>query len=215
MTSPPRRTYRSTLRAAQARQTRHAIVSAAGRLFARDGFGATTIDAIAEDAGVSRKTVFTAVGGKIELLKIALDWAIAGDDEPLAVADREPVSRLMHQDDPAALLRGWAKVLAEIDHRVAALVRAMEIAASLDPAARRLFNQAQTQRLQGARAVVDRLVDLTALNSALTADEAADIAWLFADPALYDWLVRQRGWPLDRFAQWLSDALCRQLLAQG
>ena len=212
MTTPTRRSYRSTLRTAHARQTRQAIVGAASLLFARDGFGATTLDAIAEEAGVSRKTVFTAVGGKIELLKLALDWAIAGDDAPVAVADRPTVSRLMHQRDPAALLRGWAKVLAEIDHRVAALVRAMEIAAGIDPTARTLFDQTQGQRLEGARTVVDRLVELNALDSALTPDEATDIAWLYADPALYDRLVRQRGWPLDRFAEWVGDALCRQLL---
>src|SRR6185312_13590736 len=104
-----KRQYRSTLRANQARQTRQTIVTAASRLFAREGFGATTIDAIAAEAGVSRKTVFTAVGGKIELLKLAIDWAIAGDDEPVAVEDRPTVSRLLRQRDPEALLRGWAK----------------------------------------------------------------------------------------------------------
>lgn len=212
MATPARRQYRSTLRATQARETRKAIVLAASRLFARDGFGATTIDAIAEEAGVSRKTVFTAVGGKVELLKFAIDWAVAGDDEPVPVEQRPAVSGLLRQGDASALLRGWARVVAEIDHRVAALFRAMEIAAALDPAAQLLFAEAQAQRLQGARTVVDRVVELDALNTRLGLDEAIDIAWFFADPALYDRLVLRRGWPLDRFADWLADALCRELL---
>ena len=212
MASPVRRQYRSSLRAGQARQTRQAIVSAASRLFAEDGFGATTVDAIADEAGVSRKTVFTAVGGKVELLKLAIDWAVAGDDEPVAVEDRPPVGRLLRQRDAAELLRAWAKVAAEIDDRVASLYRAMEIAAELDAAAQSLFEDAQAQRLQGARIVVNRLVELHALNAELTPDEATDIAWFFSDPALYDRFVHRRGWPLDRFADWLADAMCRELL---
>jgi AcrR family transcriptional regulator len=213
MTSTARRSYRSTLRASQARQTRQAIVSAARRLFARDGFGATTIDAIADEAGVSRKTVFTSVGGKVELLKLALDWAIAGDDQPIAVEERPEMIRLLGLRDPAALLRGWAQVLVEIDARVAALVRAMELAAELDPAARSVFEEAQGQRLKGARTVVDRLLDLDALNQGLTTKEATDIAWFFGDPTLFDRFVRKRGWSIGRFTDWLANALCRELLA--
>jgi AcrR family transcriptional regulator len=183
-------------------------------LFTRDGFGTTTIDAIADEAGVSRKTVFTAAGSKIELLKLALDWAIAGDDEPVPVADRPEVKRLLDDQDPAAMLRGWATVMADIDHRVAPLFRAVEIAAGLDPAAELLFEEAQAQRLRGTRTLVNRLIDLNALNRGLTRYEATDLAWLFSDPALYDRLVRRRGWSWDRFADWLGDAMCRELLAQ-
>jgi hypothetical protein len=67
--------------------------------------------------------------------------------------------------------------------------------------------------LEGARTVVDRLVDLDALDHGLTAKEAADIAWFFGDPALYDRFVRKRGWSVGRFAEWVADALCRELLA--
>ena len=61
-----------------------AIVDAAAGLFIAHGYGGTTVDAIAEAAGVSRKTVFTSVGGKADALKFALDWAVTGDDAPVA-----------------------------------------------------------------------------------------------------------------------------------
>jgi hypothetical protein len=38
------------------------------------------------------------------------------------------------------------------------------------------------------------------------------MVWLAMDPALFDRLVRVRGWPTSRFEDWLADTLCRQLL---
>ena len=83
----PKRPYQSALRDEQARTTRRAIVEAGAALFVERGYAGTTVDAIAERAGVSRKTVFTSVGGKVGLLKLAIDWALAGDDEPVALDD--------------------------------------------------------------------------------------------------------------------------------
>ena len=79
---PPKR-YASQVRDEQARRTRRAIVTAAHDLFLAQGYAATTIDAIAAAAHVSRRTVFNSVGGKAALLKLAWDWAVVGDDAVL------------------------------------------------------------------------------------------------------------------------------------
>src|SRR6476661_10088036 len=94
------RPYRSTLRADQARATRRAIVSAARDLFVELGWSHTTIDAVAGRAQVSRKTVFTSVGGKAALLKLALDWALVGDDEPVPLSRRQVIAELEQLKDP-------------------------------------------------------------------------------------------------------------------
>ena len=200
------------MRAAQAQETRRSIVETASRLFVAHGYGATTVDTIADAAGVSRKTVFTAVGGKLELLKVALDWAVAGDDRPIALQDRDAIRSLLGLDDPRTLLEAWARVLVEIDTRVAPLFQALEVAAGMDSSARELVEQSRQQRLDGARRVVKRLAELDALNADLRADEAADVAWLVGDPALYDRLVRERGWSTRRFEEWLARTLVGQLL---
>ena len=62
MPGPVKRQYRSSLRAAQAAGTRLLIIQTAARLFIQDGYVATSVDAIAEAAGVSRATVFASVG---------------------------------------------------------------------------------------------------------------------------------------------------------
>lgn len=207
-----KRGYHSELRAAQARDTKRRIVAAAAELFVERGFGATTVDAIAAAAAVSRKTVFTAVGGKVELLALALDWAIGGDDAPLAVAERPEVRALLTLDDPAALLSQWARVLVAIDVRVADLFAAMEAAAALDPEARVVFENSNAQRRDGARVIVAAVEALGGLSPALRRTEAVDIAWLLSDPVLYRRMVGTRGWSVTRFRTWLAAMLRHQLL---
>jgi AcrR family transcriptional regulator len=211
---PPavKRDYRSELRAGQALATRRSIVAAASRLFVADGYGATTIDAVAEAAGVSRKTVFTAVGGKLDLLRLALDWAVAGDDESVALSDRADIRRWLDHAEPQEVLNGLADNLAEIGARVGPLYGALEVAAGIDPAARDLVEEGQRMRLEDARKVVRRLRDLNALTSQITQREAVDLVWLAMDPGLFDRLVRVRRWSTSRFKSWLGDTLCRQLL---
>ncbi len=212
MSESVKRDYRSQLRAAQAQQTRRAIVTAATRLFIEDGYGATTIDAVAEASGVSRKTVFTAVGGKFDLLKLALDWAVAGDDDSVALSDRATIRQWMNHPDPRGVLVGFAGMLVEIGARVSRLYGALEVAAGVDAAARELVAEAQQQRLDDARKVVRTLRLLTALTDRITHREAVDLVWLAMDPALYDRLVRVRGWTPKRFGDWLASALQEQLL---
>src|SRR5262250_2683333 len=108
MTSPVKKPYKSTLREAQARATRRAIVDAAARLFIERGYGATTVDAIAEAAGVSRKTVFTSVGGKAEALKLAIDWANVGDDEPVPMLERPHVKAMQQEPDARRIVTSYA-----------------------------------------------------------------------------------------------------------
>lgn len=62
--------------------------------------------------------MFTAVGGKLDLLKTALDWAVTGDDRQLALADRNELRELLEQADPKKLITGWVHVLVDIDIRV-------------------------------------------------------------------------------------------------
>ena len=119
MSAPVKKPYKSTLRTAQARATRRAIVDAAARLFIEHGYGATTVNAIAEAAGVSRKTVFTSVSGKVEALKLAIDWAVAGDDEPVPLIDRPHVKAAHTEPDARRILADYARNVREISARIA------------------------------------------------------------------------------------------------
>src|SRR5579859_4138447 len=131
-TQPPKR-YTSQVRDEQARRTRRAIVTAAHDLFLAQGYAATTIDGIAEAAHVSRRTVFDSVGGKTALLKLALDWAIVGDDEPIALMDRPAIKAILAEPDPRQALMLWAQAVADAAARTAPLGEVLTAAADIDP----------------------------------------------------------------------------------
>ncbi|WP_214321241.1 TetR/AcrR family transcriptional regulator [Nonomuraea sediminis] len=210
MAEPRKRAYTSQLRAEQARRTRKQIVDAAAALFAERGYGATTIDAVAEAAGVSRKTVFTSVGGKVELIKLAYDFAIAGDDAPEPMVQREAIRALQAEPDPRKVLTAYAALVTEIDGRITPVYVALAGAAQVDPDAAALFEELQRQRLDAMRMPAAKLRD--DLRPGLSVERAADILWLHNDPSLYDKLVRQRGWTPAQFRDWLAEALCDQLV---
>src|SRR5215468_5883978 len=83
------RVYRSPRRAEQARRTRARILVAATEQFVARGYAATTVRSIAEAARISVPTVELIFSTKPKLLKAAIDVAIAGDDEPVPMFERE------------------------------------------------------------------------------------------------------------------------------
>ena len=211
MTDGPR-PYRSALRDEQSRVTRRRIVDAGAELFVERGYVPTTIDAIAERAGVSRRTVFTSVGGKAAVLKLAFDWTLAGDDEPVAIADRPEVQQMMQGEDPTALLAAWMAMNAAIARRLAALHHVLVVAADADPDAAALLATTDEQRGDGARAVIGRIADLGGLRPGLDPTEAAAIADVLIDPMPYRRLVGLHGWTFETYVEHLQRIAATSLL---
>src|SRR5215468_6442832 len=134
----PRRRYESPVREANARRTRAAIVAAASELFTARGYAATSLADIAAAAGVARRTVFAAFGSKPALLRQVLDQALAGDDEPVAVADRPWFRPVWDATTPAAALDAYAEVCVVIARRAAQLFEIVRRAADNAPDAAEL-----------------------------------------------------------------------------
>jgi AcrR family transcriptional regulator len=210
-----RRPYRSALRQEQARATRRAVVEAGEVLFAERGFGGTTADAIAERAGVSRKTVFTAVGGKVGLLKLAIDWALVGDDEPVALDERPVIQEMRRQSDPATLVLMWANLVTDIAARLALLHPVLVAAADVDEGAAALHATSERNRMGGARSFVEQLQALGGLRPGLTVERAAAMASVLMDPLGYRRLVLDAGWTKDDYAAWVAQLAAASFLPQA
>jgi AcrR family transcriptional regulator len=194
-----RRSYRSTIRRGDAPQ---AILTAAATLFRTKGYLATSIDDIAAEAGVARPTVFAAVGPKPTMLKLVVDHATTGDDAPIPVAERAWSREALDAEDPATSLRLHARNSRRICERVADLLWAVESAAAVDADAAALWAALQQQRRTSMRTFVQSLARKTELR----ADDCTITETMWAMiPALYLRLVRDAGWPPDRFETWLGD----------
>src|SRR3977135_917951 len=100
-----RRRYDSPRRREQAAATRAQIREAAQRLFERDGYAATTMAAIAAEAGVALKTVYVAFETKSGVLGVLWRLRRRGDQGELPVPQRRAHLALLEEPDPERQLR--------------------------------------------------------------------------------------------------------------
>ncbi len=208
----PRRAYRSAQRTAQAQHTRQRIVAAAAGQFASAGYPATTMRAIAAAAGVSVASIELAFGTKAQLLKTAIDVAIAGDHDPVAVLDRDWATAAQATATVQDFLTAVGRTLRPAMTRSAGLVLAAYDAAGTDPAMRDLAEQLATQRAITVAWIIDGIRDRAALRAGITRRHAIDQVWLLMDPAIYHQLTRYRGWSPGTYEKWFTDTITRLLL---
>jgi AcrR family transcriptional regulator len=183
------------------------VLEAATALFLAHGFAGTTMRAVAAGAGVSVATVELLFGTKVALLKAAIDVAIAGDDEPVAMLDRSWAEAARRATTAAEVLALGAEVLTAAQERSSGLVLAVIEGARADPALAEPAAQLTAQRRVTARWLVDTLA-----RTAPVAQDAVDTLWVLMDPAVYDRLVGRLGWSPHRYRDWFARSAARLLL---
>jgi AcrR family transcriptional regulator len=208
----PSRTYRSPQRSAQARRTRERIIAAATDQFVTAGYSATTMRSIAAASGVSVASIELSFGTKVQLLKVAIDVAIAGDHEPVAVLNRSWTTRAQTTTSVTDFLTVVARTLRPAMARSAGLVVAAQDAARSDPEVQQLAEQLSAQRAATVAWIVDRIRERSPLKKGTTRRDAIDQVWLFMDPAVYQRLTRYRGWSPTRYQRWFVDTVTRLLV---
>ncbi|WP_432968295.1 TetR/AcrR family transcriptional regulator [Dactylosporangium sp. CA-233914] len=171
---------------AQATATREAIAAAAERLFARHGYSGTTMAAIAEEAGVSAKSVY-ALADKPGLMLLAVRRAGAAPGP---------------EDTAGALLRRYP------------VERAFEEAANAEPALREAWRRHERARRTGLKHLVRTAADEGRLRPDLTVGRATDTLWALLTWHTVALLVEQRGWGRAKLAAWL-DQLVETTLTSG
>jgi AcrR family transcriptional regulator len=204
----PRRKYSSPLRDQQVQATRRAVLQAARQLFITQGFRATTIEQIAQQAGVSKPTVFNAVGNKQALLRAVRDVAIAGDDEPVPVARRPMTDRIRAEPDQRRAIELLAQHLSGVARRYAQINEVLHAAADGgEEDLRQLWETEEDQRLTGARFWVDTLASKGPLRPGLGHADAVDVMWLLMSPDQYYRLVHRRQWSGQKYQRWLAASI--------
>jgi AcrR family transcriptional regulator len=211
----PRRGYVSATRTERAQKTRKRVIEAATRLFVQQGYGTTTMRAIADEAGVSVPTVELLFGTKAQLLHVVIDVAVAGDDEPLPVLSRAWAAEAQSARDVADFLSVVAQVLSEAQARSAGVMLAAYEAAASDPDIQLLIMDRESQRERTTTWIVNGVVERAGLRPGLDRAAAIDTVWMLMDPVIFNRLMRHRGWSLDRYASWFADSVTRLLVDTG
>jgi AcrR family transcriptional regulator len=210
----PKRRYDSTRRREQAAATRLEILEAAQRLFERDGYTATTMAAVATEAGVALKTVYLAFETKAGLLRALWHLRLRGDEDDVPIAERQWYRDVIAEPDPERQLRLGARNARQVKGRAANLMRAMRDAAGTDADSAALWRRIQDDFLANQRAVVDAIDAKGGLAPGLDAARAADILWTLNHPDVWHLLVGERGWTPEEWEQWFADTACAQLLGR-
>jgi AcrR family transcriptional regulator len=207
-----KRSYDASGRRERARARRRAVVAAAEALFERDGFRSTTIAAVAERAGVSAESIYKGFGTKAALAKAVFDFVIAGDDEPLPVWRRAEADAIRAEPDVRRKLLLYTRGLAERQQRSAKVQILIRDGGHTDQTLAALWQQLLAERLTGMTMLGRHLIESDQLREGIELDEVRDVLWTYTAVELYELLVVERGWPLDRYADWIAQATTAALV---
>jgi AcrR family transcriptional regulator len=194
----------TTYRQRQAQATRETVARAARRLFAEQGYTATTIEAISGAAEIPVPTIYSAFGNKPAILEeVRRLWIAGADVENLhrqALATPEVEKRLR-------LAAHWTRRQFELGYEVIAMYQE---AARTDPRVAAVWRQVMSRR---EAAVSEMLGSLTGrLRRGLKVRQALDLYVAWTLPEVYRTLVLERGWSRSRYENWLAELLIREFL---
>jgi AcrR family transcriptional regulator len=192
---------------ARSRRTRAALLDAARELIESGGFGALTMAAVAERAGITRRGVYLHFASRTEIVGALFDHV--REAEGLG-ASLQPV---WDAPDARTALDEWAAHLARYNLRILAVDRATTAAAGVDPdASHHLARVATDQRSTAAR-LAARLADEGVLAAPWTVASAADMLWALMSPGAFGLLVERCDWRPAVYAERLATLLRRTFLA--
>jgi AcrR family transcriptional regulator len=203
------RAYRSELRARQAQETRARIVAAAARLFATQGYQATTIAAIAREAGVSAETVKT-TAAKADLLIAAFEVTFSGSEAAETLTDTDVAAGVIDLPDDV-FLDAVLGTISTANARGHGLWTVLLGAALSDPVVDEALRRILDHRAADYRLLVSELLRRGIAAPGIDESTAADSLSFLLSPEGYQQLVAQSGWTPERYAGWLRAAVLAEV----
>ena len=210
-----KRSYDASRRQAAARENRRAILAAATRLFVDPGYAGARMSDVADAAGVSVPTVAAHFGSKKGLLSAVLDVSIAGDDEPVPMAERSFVEEINALPTARQKLERYAVELAQTFARVVDVQLALEHAAIVDADAAAILAKNDEEQLHAMTMFAAGLMATGEVRAGLGSDQVVSVLVLAMAVRNYDWLVRQRGFSIDDYVQWYVGSVAGAILGDS
>ena len=208
--STRKRIYDSDYRQTLVEATRIKIARAARALFVRNGYAATSIRAIAAEAGVSEPTVYARFGNKRAMIEAIVDEM----DTEAGVFELLEALRGA-AGDPARQLDLIVEFEVRLFDRNVDVYQAASEASSSEPELGALLEEGKARERAGRASVLQAFQDAGVLRPGLSVGDANDIFTAIVTPFTYREMVVRCGWERDRFEAWLKSAMRQLLLVQG
>jgi AcrR family transcriptional regulator len=206
-----RRRYHSPLRAEQADGTRRRVLVAARELFLARGYAGTTVNAVAEAAGVSPDTIYVSVGGKQGLLEGVLSLARFDPEDPAQRDQAHRREEIAALTDPHQRLRRLVVLSCQALARTSPVHTVLRGAADGHPFAAELYARMLALRL-GVQANNLETYLGSSLRPGLSVKQAAERYSALLSPELYHLLTVERRWSTRRYGSWVAELLDHDLL---
>jgi AcrR family transcriptional regulator len=189
--------------------TRQSVIAAARRLFSERGYAGSSIEAIAEAAGVAVPTVYAAFGNKRSILRALLAAAVDGErPRPVAERMREQAAGV---PDPATRMQKMMRLVVSLIAQSADVLRIMRGAAAMDPEIQSLLDEVYSRIYMDCQTAAS-LATGVASNDARTR-RLADVTFALTSSDLFDLLTGKRGWSVAEYERWTIQTVTAALPA--
>jgi AcrR family transcriptional regulator len=207
--------------------TRRRMLRAARDLFCERGFAGTTMELVAERAGVAVQTLYFTFHSKSALLEEAVGAAIMGFErwDPRVEADvsEDPrkafaqhhawFPKFLKAKTQVAALSVFVDAALEILERTAALALVLSSAAASDPELKAVAELGERRRVEGFALAAESIAKRGTLRRGVSVRRATDVMLTLLSAETYQHLCVRRGWSAADCRKWLVEVLTQQLLA--
>lgn len=201
-----KRPYHSPVRDRQAEETQRRILTAARSLFEHQGYATTTLEAIAELAEVSPKTIEAVFGSKRALLAEVIN------PEGFSTSVKRLIEELRATEDPTRRLSLVAQITRQAYEPLASSLELLRTAGAVAPELAEVARQIEARRRQNQARLMTFLHEQGALRPGLSLEKATDVLWALTSYDLYRMLVVEQQWEPEQYETWLAQLLAQHLL---
>ena len=205
-----KRHYSSAVRDEQATRTRARVLDAAAELFLERGYGRTTVQAVADRAGVARDTVHAIFGSKARLLTALVDTRLVPDGGVANVTQTPAALAVKHEVDARQQIELFAAWMAAMSTRLRPVFEILRTASAVEPDMAAIFTEMDRYRLRNMNTYARWFAARGPLR--VSTRRAGEIIWALTSPDVARMLCDELGWSEAEHARWLADTLTRSLL---
>ena len=199
-----------TLRDRQAETAKKLILSAALEAFLEDGYVGTTMEDIAEKAGVARRTVYNQFGSKPSLLIAVINDRVVASEERSMEADHDAFRAL---DDAAQMIDAFIRGQVGVAVRSLPILKVTFEAALIEGEVAEAYARNEEYRYQAQQVLVDALASRGLLRADVPTSYLKRGFWLLAGPQTLITAI-DAGWDIETYANWLKDTVTGLLISR-